>query len=59
MHRAVKKYGSQVLLNSSRKFGISSEFYDFFFKKAIRLIYRNGGSTGMKERISLFFKTYV
>jgi hypothetical protein len=26
MHRAVKKCGSQVLLNSSEKFGISSEF---------------------------------
>jgi hypothetical protein len=26
MHRAVKKYGSQVLLNSSGKFGISPEF---------------------------------
>jgi hypothetical protein len=26
MHRAVKKCGSQVLLNSSGKFGISPEF---------------------------------
>jgi hypothetical protein len=44
MHRAVKKCGSQVLLKS--------EILGFK-KKAIRLIYRNGGSTGMKERFNI------